>query len=403
MPWKRTCPVDERLQFIALVQSSEESFSELCRRAGISRKTGYKLLRRYEREGAAAFMDRPPVALHIRHKLPRELIARIITVRKEHPTWGPRKIRAWLREHHFWRVPATSSIGSVLKQYGLVRLRHRPRLPMAASGSSIEPTQEPNDTWCIDFKGHFAMQNGKRCHPLTISDHESRYLLICEALSRPTELEARPHLERAFYEFGLPKRIRSDNGVPFATQSLGGLSMLSAWWIRLGILPERIEPGHPEQNGRHERFHRTLGADVPPQENLLEQQLAYDRNRTIYNEVRPHEALDMKPPARVYRPSRRRMPALLPELEYPPTMKVRKVDKDGRLRFAGSTHVFVSKVLANEAVGLEPAGEDSWRLHFGPLPLVLIVARQKSIRLLPLTASQESIDEALAEDCEGDV
>jgi transposase InsO family protein len=284
--------VSERLKFIALVLSGEVSVAEACRRHGISRKTGYKWLARYELEGPAALEDRAPIAQAIRHKMPKDLVGRILDVRKQHPTWGPRKIRAAIGEHTFWRVPAASSIGHVLKQYGLVSASRRRRVPHATP-TNLEPTAKPNDTWCADFKGHFPMGCGTRCYPLTVTDHESRYLLKCEAITKPDEPNTRPHFERAFHEFGLPERIRSDNGPPFSTRTLGGLSELAVWWIKLGVMPERIQPGHPEQNGRHERMHRTLKQEVKPAANVEAQQLALDRFRAVYNEVRPHEALDL--------------------------------------------------------------------------------------------------------------
>lgn len=378
MPWKETGPVSERLRFISLVENSNDSFSEVCREFGISRKTGYKWLRRYDEEGPAALEDRPPIAQRIRHKIPKDLVAKILDIRKEHPTWGPRKIRATIGEHTFWRVPASSTIGSILKQYGLIETaRRRWRVP--CSPTSLEPADEANDTWCIDFKGHFKMKCGLRCHPLTVSDEHTRYLLKCESLVRPDEQHVRPHLERAFREFGLPHRIRSDNGPPFSTRTLAGLSELAVWWIRLGIKPERIAPGHPEQNGRHERMHRTLKEDVPPEADSIAQQLAFDRFRYVYNEQRPHEALDLRPPAKVYRASPRTMPVRVPEIEYPSAMKVRKVDVHGYLSFGGKKHVLISKVLSRQRVGLDQIDDDSWMLYLGTIPLARIETKEDSV------------------------
>jgi transposase InsO family protein len=372
VPWKETCAVSERLRFIALVASSGESFSEVCRQFGISRKTGYKWLSRYDLEGPGALEDRPPVAIHIRHKMPKEIVSRIIELRKEHPTWGPRKIRAVIAQHQFWRVPAASSIGAVLKQYGLVSAGQRFRKRSTAVATALKDTTAANDTWCVDFKGHFRMRNGDRCYPLTLSDHQTRYLLKCEALSKAGESQVRPHFERAFRDFGLPERIRSDNGPPFSTRTIGGLSVLAVWWIKLGITPERIEPGHPEQNGRHERMHRTLGADVPPQDDLPAQQLAFDRFRSVYNELRPHEALELRRPAEVYRPSRRSMPPKLEDVEYPSGMLVRRLDRDGSLAFGGVRHITISSVVARELVALKEIENETWILYFGPLALARI-------------------------------
>jgi transposase InsO family protein len=364
--------VSERLRFIALVASSGESFSELCRQFGVSRKTGYKWMHRYELGGAEALADQPPVALHIRHKMPAEIVAHIIELRKEHPTWGPRKIRAVIAQHHFWRVPAASSIGAILKQYGLVSAAQRFRKRSTAVATALKETIAANDTWCVDFKGHFRVGNGDRCHPLTLSDHQTRYLLKCEALTKPNEQQVRPHFERAFRDFGLPERIRSDNGPPFSTRALGGLSALAVWWIKLGITPERIEPGHPEQNGRHERMHRTLGADVAPQKDLTAQQLAFDRFRSVYNELRPHAALELRPPAQLYRPSRRAMPSKLEDVEYPTGMLVRRLDKNGSLAFGGVRHITISAVVARELVALKEIENEVWIVYFGPLALARI-------------------------------
>lgn len=368
MPWKRTGAVDERLRFIATVQSSDDSFSEICRRFGVSRRVGYKWLKRYQLDGPSGLDDRAPLALTIKHKLPPSVVARIIQVRKEHPTWGPRKIRKTLEAHCFWRVPATSTIGDVLTNYGLITKR-RARRATPPSASPMAPTTKPNETWCVDFKGHFAMKNGVRCHPLTLTDHETRYLLLCEGLEKTGEDSVRPHFDRAFRDYGLPERIRSDNGPPFATSALGGLSKLSVWWIKLGITPERIAPGKPQQNGRHERMHRTLAEEIEPQADIFAQQIALDRFRHVFNELRPHEALDMSTPSKIYRPPNRKLPLRSLDPEYPTSMEVRRLDRDGRMRFGGAERTVVSRVLAGEAIGLEPIDDDVWRIHFGSLAL----------------------------------
>jgi hypothetical protein len=237
----------------------------------------------------------------------------------------------------------------------------------------VEPLavgSQPNEVWCVDFKGHFALGDKTRCHPLTLTDHASRYLLKCEALTEPTEAAVAVHFDRAFREYGLPDRMRSDNGAPFATKALGGLSSLSVGWIKLGILPERIEPGHPEQNGRHERMHKTLKAETasPPSPDLREQQRSFDRFRYVFNDERPHEALKQKPPASRYERSRRVMPAAPKSPEYPDSMQTRRLDGAGRLKFKGHTEL-LTKLLAHEPVGLEPIDEDTWEIFYGSIPI----------------------------------
>jgi putative transposase len=368
VPWKEMCPMDEKLRFIVQVRESEESFAELCRQFGISRKTGYKWVERYEARGAVGLTTRPPVARECRHRMPTATLDRLIALRKDHPTWGPKKLRARLVALEEKDVPAASTIGDALKKHGLIRPRRRRAYP-PHQHQHLAETQAPNDTWCVDFKGHFACGDA-RCHPLTITDHFSRYLLKCEALTSPDELSVKPHFERAFREFGLPMRIRSDNGAPFATAAVGGLSSLSVWWIKLGITPEHIDPGEPQQNGRHERMHRTLGEDAvsPASSSVDQQQRVFDRWRCIYNDDRPHEALEMKAPTKVYQVSRRRMTETLRSPEYPSSMRVSQADSAGRIRlWGGKNKVLLSPLLAHEPIGLESIGQDTWRIFYGPV------------------------------------
>lgn len=381
MPWKAICPMDERVHFISLVNESDETFTELCARFGISRKTGYKWLARYEARGAAGLAEHRPVAHSCPHRTPAEVLDRLIELRKEHPKWGPKKLRARLQTLGVEVLPAASTIGDALKKHGLIRPRRR-RVHPPMYATPILPTAYPNETWCVDFKGHFAVGDKTRCHPLTITDHTTRYLLKCEGLVKTDDAAVRPHFERVFREFGLPIRIRSDNGPPFATPAIGGLSALSVWWIRLGITPERIEPGHPEQNGRHERMHRTLKDEVasPPAASILEQQRAFDQFRRVYNTERPHESLDMKTPSSRYTPSRRSMPETLKSPEYADTMKIRKLDGMGRLTFAGqTTKTTVSALLAHEPVGLDPVEDDGWNLYYGPVLLAKVTLKNKEL------------------------
>src|SRR5580704_17120838 len=302
-------------------------------------------------------------------------------MRKQHWDEGPKKLVERLAAAHpAVALPAASTIGEILKRRGLIRPR-RTRLRVPMHPSPLEPCVEPNDVWCTDFKGHFQLGDRTRCHPLTITDGASRYLIRCEGLTAERTELARPHFERAFAEFGVPARIRSDNGAPFATKTLGGLSALSVWWIQLGILPERIEPGQPQQNGRHERFHRTLKDHTtkPPAHSLAEQQRRFDRFRRDYNDLRPHEALGQKPPASVYEPSWR--PLRHPRApEYGDGFEVRRISDNGKLRFGGTT-LYVGRVLAGQPLGLRQTDEDEWELHYGPLLVGYLLVRNGEPRI----------------------
>ena len=384
VPWKEICRVEERMRFVLAVSESDETFSALCARFGISRKTGYKWVERYEELGVEGLNEGRPVARSCPHRMPSELLHQVVELRKEHPTWGPKKLRARLQDVGVAGVPAASTIGDALKKHGLVRPRRR-RVGVPMTVTPLAETLHPNDTWCVDFKGHFMLGDKTRCHPLTMTDHVSRYLLKCEAVEKPDFVHVQPHFERAFREFGLPWRIRSDNGPPFATAGLGGLSELSVWWIRLGIEPERIEPGEPQQNGRHERMHRTLQEETasPPSLTRLGQQRAFDCFRRVYNQERPHESLKMKPPASVFVPSRRHMPEKPKSPEYPDTMAVKKLDDKGRLQIHRGKlfRVKLSKLLAREPIGMKPLDEDHWELFYGPVLIAELKIRSKEFRL----------------------
>ena len=371
--------MDERLKFIVAC-AEESNFAEVCRRFLISRKTGYKWLERYKAEGVAGLRRRPPVVPEPPHRLSPELVDSIVAMRKQHPTWGPKKLLVVLAEAEPERDwPAASTVGDVLTRNGLIRPKRR-RVRSAPGTSPLAPCEEPNDTWCVDFKGHFAMGNRVRCHPLTITDAATRYLLKCEGLLQPRVLPVREHFELAFKEFGMPRRIRSDNGPPFSTLSPGGLSALSVWWIKLGIVPERIAPGHPEQNGRHERMHRTLKEETasPPHAVLAQQQRAFDAFCHEYNSLRPHEALGQVPPARRYETSTRIYPAELPPMTYG-DLKTRWT-KRGRIKWRNQS-VRISKLLRNEMVGLKQITEALWEVYFGPVLLGVLDDRDKVMEL----------------------
>jgi transposase InsO family protein len=370
MPWKESRAVDERVHFIVACSESEESFAELCRRFGVSRQTGYKWVERYETDGPGGLVDRRPVARTHPAQTTDEVIDVIVGARKEHPFWGPKKLRAWLAARApERRWPTASTIGEALKRNGLIRpRRRRPRVPPRVM--PVERGAAPNDVWCADFKGHFALGDRTRCHPLTISDEFSRYLLKCEGLARPKGPPVREHYERCFREFGLPLGMRTDNGTPFASTAVGGLAELSVWWIRLGIRPLRIEPGEPQQNGVHERMHRTLKQEAtqPPAETLVEQQRRFDHFRREFNDERPHEALGMKPPAKVYTLSRRAYPAELREPEYGEGFVVRRCDERGRAMLRG-LKVYFQGLLRFAHLGMRNCDEGRHEIFYGPVLL----------------------------------
>ena len=382
MPWKATCPMDEKLRFIVACSDGNEPLAELCRRFGISRKTGYKWLERYKEAGPEGLVERAPRATVAPHRVPDVLVAEILAQRKERPKWGPRKLRARLMElapDKPW--PAASTIGDVLKRHGLIHPRkRRVRAPLVV-GSPLQPGKVANDLWCTDFKGHFGLGDGTRCHPLTISDDCSRFVLWCEGLVRTHCEPVKREFERVFREFGLPWRMRSDNGPPFASVGPGGLTALSVWWILLGILPERIEPGEPQQNGRHERMHRSLKLEVEVRSSLPEQQVVLDRFRRDFNEVRPHEALGQTPPARHYSPSPRPFPSELVMPEYV-DCNVRWAGTAGHDSFFGKP-ISAGKCLAGKPVGLRQVGESTWEAFFGPVSLGTVDERDKEPRLKP--------------------
>ena len=368
LPWKETSVESERLQFVEHHCAGEETVAELCRRFGISRKTGYKLISRYRAYGEGGLLDLSRAPHHHPNATPTEMAERIVEAKRGRPTWGPKKIVAWLRSVEpevLWPSPSTA--GSILDRAGLVRRRKR-RRRAARWGEPFAHAQHPNDVWSIDLKGWFRTRDGNRIDPLTSQDAMSRYLLVCDGLDRPTGPEVKRPLERAFREYGLPLVIRTDNGPPFASVGLGSLTPLSAWWVKLGIVPERIEPGHPEQNGRLERLHRTLKAETatPPKANRRRQLQAFDRFRHSYNVERPHEALGQRPPSLLYTPSFRPYPARVSSPEYGPGVTVRSVRSNGEIKWKGDL-LYISESLRGEPVGLVQQDERTWSIQFGPL------------------------------------
>ena len=376
MPWQETDPVDQRSRFIDAYLAGGFSVTELCERAQVSRKTGYKWIERYDAEGRAGLHDRSRAPHHCPHRIEATVAALILGARRKHPDWGPGKLLDWLAPRHpEFTWPAVSTAGDLLNRAGLIK-RRRPRYRPEHPGVVPPVTHAPNDLWTADFKGHFRTGDGRYCYPLTILDLHSRYLLTCQGLHSTESRTARPIFERAFREYGLPAAIRTDNGVPFATTGLHGLSLLSVWWIRLGIRPQRILPAHPEQNGAHERMHKTLkrGAIRPPRATLAAQQRAFTAYRTLYNTERPHDALDGTTPTAHYRTSARPYPAQLPAIEYPGHFVVKRITAAGTFRFKDRLH-FLSNALDHHAVGLEEVDDGLWSVHFCHLVLARIDER----------------------------
>ncbi len=374
--------MEEKLRFVFEYERDEYSMTELCGQFGIARETGYVWLRRYRRYGTQglAELNRAP-RLHP-NQTPAGIEAAVLGLRQAHMTWGPRKLKRILERDQPGRAwPAASTIGEVVKRAGLVVARKKRRRTEPYS-EPLAHAVESNRVWCADFKGWFRSGDGTRIDPLTISDAWSRYLLRSQAVEKTDTERVRAIFEAAFREHGLPEAIRTDNGAPFASSAVAGLSRLAVWWIKLGIVAERIEAGHPEQNGRHERMHRTLKQDLSPAQDRRGQQRELDRFRREYNEVRPHEALRMQTPASVYQPSPRPYPARLPEVQYPDTMLVRTVKSHGHFRWK-MHDVFLSEVLWGEPVGLLPVDDRTFTVYFAHMPLARFDCKTCKLSRLP--------------------
>lgn len=386
MPWKETKALKERTKFILAWENGELSMAELCRDFGISRQTGYKWVRRYREMGCDlnALHDRSRAPNRHPSRTDQETIDLIVSVRKARPTWGPRKLLIALRQRYpDHPLPSASTIGAILKRKGLSRRRHR-RRRTPPSHATHDRGDRPNAVWCTDFKGHFSTTDGSVCYPLTLMDEYSRFLIRCEGLLSTSAEEAIPIFDSAFEEFGLPDVIRSDNGPPFASRGPGGLTRLSVWWTKLGIEHARIEPGHPEQNGRHERMHKTLKEDTasPPRSSLRAQQRAFDDFRRIYNEERPHESLDDRAPSDVYLASQKTYEEFDPRVEYPFGHEIVNVTGSGRAIWSGGT-VTVGKALAHEQVLFEPTEDGRWEVFFGEMSLGLFNPARMKPKLVP--------------------
>ena len=368
MPWRHTSPMDQKTQLIADYLRDRLSVTELCELYGVSRKTGYKWIDRYLRHGPQGLEERSRRPRTAPRHTPDQVVAAILDARGRHPSWGAKKLLSILyKRHPRWPWPARSTVCDILRRHGLVP-KKRLRRVIGHPGTPTSAIDAPNEVWSADFKGHFKTGDGHSCYPLTLTDGSSRFLLSCQALASTSVAAARPVFMRVFKEFGLPRRIRTDNGVPFATNTLARLSQLSAWWVRLGILPEFIEPGKPQQNGRHERRQRTLKAETtrPPGATLRAQQQKFNHFREEFNQARPHEALDLRTPAACYEPSPRAMPTKLPPLEYPDRFEVRDVSANGGIRWHHQW-VNVSTTCVGEYVGLEAIDDGVWKVYFGPL------------------------------------
>lgn len=364
MPWQETNPMLERHHFVLDYDSGHWTMTELCARYGVSRNTGYKWLERYHHGGPASLQDQSRAPRSCPHQTPDKLVRLILAEHARHG-WGARKVLKRLRTrfpHHSW--PARSTVFDILERHGCVTPRRR-RRRWKHPGAAPLRTTAPNQVWTIDFKGHFKTGNGVYCYPLTIVDHFSRYLLCCQGALDVKGEHVKPRMIRLFRECGLPDAIRSDNGAPFASNGIHGLNRLNVWWLQLGITHQRITPAHPQENGAHERMHRTLKARAtkPAAANLNAQQRAFNTFQHTYNQVRPHEALDDETPASCWTPSRRPYPERIARPEYPPHLEVRRVSNAGTFRL-NAQQPFLSQALNGETIGLEEIQDGLWSILY---------------------------------------
>jgi transposase InsO family protein len=381
MPWKVSHAVDQRKQLL-LDYEQGEPIAELGRRFEVSRQTVYKWLDRYRQSGEDGLADRSPAPHRHPQQCPEAVRERVLALRAEHARWGPRKLRAYLERHQpgpGW--PAASTIGDWLRAEGLSHPRRKRRRtpPMSAP---LSHATAAHHLWCADFKGWFRTADGARIDPFTVTDAATRFLIRCVAVEKTDTARVRAVMEAAFREHGMPLGIRTDNGAPFASPAPAGLSRLALWWIRLGIRHERIEPGEPQQNGRHERFHLTLQQETaaPPAASRAAQQRLFQSFQEIYNRQRPHQALQYETPQDRYQPSPRAFPSRLPEPEFPSGAMLRRVAVHGDLKWRGE-RVFVSEVLAHEPVGLRRADDRYWAAYYGPVLLGWLDDRE--LRFVP--------------------
>lgn len=367
MPWKVSLPMEQRHRFVLDHETGLYRMTELCARYGISRQNGYKWLKRYRVDGLDGLADRSRAPKRSPQRMDIGMAELLVQVRKAHPTWGPRKVLAWVARKHPQlapALPAASTVGDLFHREKLVEPRRR-RRPASHPGTRPLEAAEPNDVWCADYKGEFRLLEGVYCYPFTVSDASSRFLLLCEAESSTSLIGAKRALTKAFRRYGLPWAIRTDNGTPFVGHGLSGLSQLGVWWMKLGIEHQRIQPARPDQNGRHERMHRTLKAECtrPPEASFAAQQARFDAFGEEFNQERPHEALDQQTPASHYHASPREFPESVAPPEYPGHYEVRKVDGNGCFKFRGVSW-FIAHPLTHELLGLVEVEEDIWSIQF---------------------------------------
>ena len=383
MSWKETCAMDQKMQMIKCWKGDQFSITDLSFLHDVSRKTIYKWIKRYEVEGSAGLEDRSRAPVRHPNATVPEMIDKVIATKRRHQKWGPKKVLAWLNEQYQGELwPAVSTVSEILKREGLVS----PRIKRHRTQPYTDPftaCDKPNAVWSADFKGQFRMGDGKLCYPLTIADSYSRYLLLCRGLARPTFKETKTCFELVFKEYGLPEAIRTDNGTPFASVGLGTLSKLSVWFIKLGVRPERIEPGHPEQNGRHERMHRALKETTasPPRSNMRAQQKAFDEFAYEYDFERPHEALGQKTPVTAYQKSNNPYLHRIPTITYPYGAVLRKVNRNGEIKWK-ERGIYISKSLIGEHISLKQKEEHLWEIWFMHCPLG--IANLSTRKVLPM-------------------
>jgi putative transposase len=394
MPWKVVL-VDERARFVTRLMDGER-MTDLCKEYGISRKTGYKFLERYNLHGIEGLNNQSRRPIHLARRTSDEIERLVINLKGVYPTWGPKKLRAKLEIlHPGIALPVVSTMGEILDRHGLVKSRKRIRNQEKFYPTDLTDSKEINELWCVDFKGQFRMGNSKYCYPLTVTDHSSRFLIGCEGLVGTKSSPTIAVFEEIFDEFGIPEAIKSDNGCPFGSQSIGGLSELSAWWMSLGIRPERIRPGHPEENGRHERMHRTLKAETtrPAAANQLQQQEKFNQFRITYNQDRPHEALSMQVPADLYKKSKKTYSVAQKEAKYPLHDTTRKVTMNGSIRLLNykENRCFLGRALRGHTLGLRELQGGILLVSLGKFDLGFIdSATRKFSAENPLTPQEET-------------
>jgi transposase InsO family protein len=389
VPWKAKNPMDLKLEFITRLRHGER-MTDLCREYGIARKTGHKLKNRYNEQGALGLFEQSRAPKYIPHKTTPELEGVLLAERRAHPTWGAKKLKDVLERRLGHDLPSASTIGNVLERHGLVERRKRRRRHESAP-TLLRPATAPNAVWCVDYKGQFRLGDKSYCYPLTVTDQFSRYILGCEAMPAISDEAARYAFEGIFESYGLPDVLRSDNGAPFASTGLGGLTQLSAYWLRLGITLERIRPAHPQDNARHERMHRTLKRETtrPARANLLKQQDRFESFVEEFNTERPHEGIGMKRPAELYERSSRAYPDRLPELTYPEHDDVLTVDRKGSIRPSWRRKVHLTRALTGHSVGIREENDGRWLVTFSKQDLAHLDADGT---LTPITSTLPEVN-----------